>query len=1011
MDTAPGKEADKGASAEPDALPDDDPHYVVPGLPGLPDDLEGIDEALDGWSARQWHACWQALAHRRTQDELYDLVDRLKLERFDVFLHMNLPRAKRCARFIYGLGKMTENLRVMALGLLARGDAARQGGQARRAMPLFERSAELYAAAGDQIGWARARGGWLIAATHAGLVTVRDIDDMDEACAVLRRAGQTLRLANVLQNIGLAYLSLARYRKALAVYDSAMKSLGCGVSRPERNLRALLLMNIGNGLLWQVAVDRARDRLLRARAIFLDIDNTGMAALVDVHLSVTERLRWRLHDALRLVRSAIPTLIEATQPVAAVALIHQTDILLLLNRPEEALQAARDAVTMLSGLQVPQDLSDALCLQARALWRCGDIWGAEQALRQAEALFSSKAAHHNAYPLVIERAVLLLEQERAVEAKEAALPVLKRPASQDTALHRAMAFWVAAEATLKLGDLAQAQKMAVQTLKAAVRLRSPELRFRGHLILARVDRRKGNLPTALQHYDAVTEALRTSIGELAYEQRTGFLQDKSALYMEALQAALAEHDAPKALAYLEQQRAHASWALIPGPEALEVMEEAGGERARLARSLIELDQVRARHRAMSALLRATSHASPTYKGKQQQLVRLTRQLRDLVEIVARRIEQPTSVDVASLPGSMPDDTVALAYALAHDDIIIFSIRRTGIEPWVVEGGVRQLKILDQALRLTVDTLTQRMECTDPAEAPAVLARWGRPLRKALQGLWTLLIAPVAHLLPSEGGTLAIVPHGLLHALPLHAMYDGERYLVERCTVQCVDSCRALTYADDATEEPANSALMLGYSDSTLPHAESEAHQIAALLCGEAWTGADATGERLLKWLCGHRTPPAYLHIAAHGDVRLDIPSASFVLLADGPFHPTDAVALDLHGCRLVTLSACKTGLGRVGGGDEQIGLVRAFCHAGAEAVLSTLWQVDDATTFTFMRRFYEQLARGLMPAHALRSVQRAFIQGGGTHAHPYFWAGFQLMTQTMRAPGTAPFGPNGESIR
>jgi CHAT domain-containing protein len=988
------EEADEEARAGPGRSSDGSSRSAVPAHDVC---LEEIDEMVAGPLRTQWQESWQTLALGRTTDELYELADRLKLERFDVFLHTDLRRASRNGRFIYGLGKSAECARVMALGLLARGDAAGQGGHARRAMPLFERSGALYEEAGDHVGWARSRGGWLIAATHAGLVTECDIDEMDEACAVLRRAGQTLRLANVRQNVAHAYLSLARYSKAKAVYDSALMFLGSGESRSERNLRALLLMNIGCTLLWLVDVDRAREQLVRARSIFEDIGNTGMVALVDMHLSVTERLRWHVHDALRLVRSAVSGLIEAKQPSAALALFYQADILLLLDRPEEALRAARSAVEVLGSLQVSQDLADALCMQARALWRCGDVVGAESALQRAEALFRTGTAHHNAYPLVIERALLLLEQDRAVEAKDAAFTVLKRKASQDTALHRSMAMWVAAAATLKLGDTMLAQEMAVQTIKAADRLHSPELRLHGHLILARIARDKGDLHEALAHYDAVSEALRMSIGELAYEQRTGFLQDKGALYMEALQTALAARDATKALVYLEQQRARATWVLIPGREALEGAHIAGNDTTQRARILIELEDVRARHRAKSTVLQTTSRASPAYKGAKQELMHLTRQLRDLLEMIAQRIAQPTAFDVASIPASIPDNTVVLAYALTRDDIVIFSIRRAGVEPHIVEGGTRQLGVLDQALQLNVDTLTQRMRRSNPAEALEELARWGGTLRKTLQGLWNLLIAPVERLLPRESGTLALVPHGLLHALPLPAMFDGERYLVERCTVRCLDSCQALAAKHDSGGVTNYPSLTVGYSDMSLPEAESEAREIAELMSGDAWTGVDASGERLRQRLSEHAKPPAYLHIAAHGEVRLDIPSASFVLLADGPFHPTDAVALDLHGCRLVTLSACQTGLGRMSGGDEQIGLVRAFCHAGAEAVLSTLWQVDDATTSGFMRLFYKQLAHGLAPAQALRGAQRAFLQDGGIHAHPYFWAGFQLMTQAVRS--------------
>ncbi|MCA9968243.1 MAG: CHAT domain-containing protein, partial [Anaerolineales bacterium] len=57
--------------------------------------------------------------------------------------------------------------------------------------------------------------------------------------------------------------------------------------------------------------------------------------------------------------------------------------------------------------------------------------------------------------------------------------------------------------------------------------------------------------------------------------------------------------------------------------------------------------------------------------------------------------------------------------------------------------------------------------------------------------------------------------------------------------------------------------------------------------------------------------------------------------------------------KLVTLSACQSGVSRVLRGDEPMGLIRAFLYAGARAVLVAHWPVEDLPTFLLMRRFYE----------------------------------------------------------
>jgi CHAT domain-containing protein len=107
--------------------------------------------------------------------------------------------------------------------------------------------------------------------------------------------------------------------------------------------------------------------------------------------------------------------------------------------------------------------------------------------------------------------------------------------------------------------------------------------------------------------------------------------------------------------------------------------------------------------------------------------------------------------------------------------------------------------------------------------------------------------------------------------------------------------------------------------------------------------------------------------------------------------------LDLRGVDLVVLSACQSGLGHLRAGQGDVGLIGALDHAGAVAVVSTLWEVGDAATSALIQSFYRHLwsARGLKgPAWALRASQRDMIQGavvsrdGDSFAHPHDWAAF-----------------------
>src|SRR5206468_1388593 len=135
-----------------------------------------------------------------------------------------------------------------------------------------------------------------------------------------------------------------------------------------------------------------------------------------------------------------------------------------------------------------------------------------------------------------------------------------------------------------------------------------------------------------------------------------------------------------------------------------------------------------------------------------------------------------------------------------------------------------------------------------------------------------------------------------------------------------------------------------------------------------------------------------IHIATHGDSRLDEPNFSYVRLADGQFNAIDAFSLKLHECELVTLSGCETGLALSGGGDEQLGLGRAFLAAGASSLVMSLWPVEDSATSELMQAFYERLLAGDSKVQALREAQcRLLHESSPAHTHPYFWAAFHLV--------------------
>lgn len=956
-------------------------------------DIESLIQAILHGTEAGWNSLCEALIDEYSSDDLSELADQLKLHSFDHLLHTNLEQALHMAKFIQRLGETADRKWIHALGLLARADAVHHSGQPGHAMTLFENAGRVFLQAGDRVGWARARGGWVVSATYAGLIREQDLLELNEARQVFRDTGNLYRLAMMEQDIGLAWQKLGNFQAAIGMLEQALATLGPGTTPAESRVRGFILGNMATTYLWISDLAQADMLFQQARALFLETNSHSYASLTEMHLSIIERLHGHWRTALHLLQTAVEGLRQAKLPTeTALALTYQADLLLGLNRCEEGVVAASEAVTLLREVEAPLHLINSCCMLARALYRCNDVDGALAYLLEGERLAARTESLQVDFPLALERASLLLSSGRAREAKEVALAFLKAPLTEETTLHRHTALLIVAEATLASGDIALTNSLAREIIKQSEQLEVPESRYRGYLALARAAYRSGDLSTALEYYDNVTSTLHSLQIELVYDQRSGFLEDKENLYQEALSVALEKGHPLKALAYLEQRRTRASWHMLArrnGETADAELED--------QKSAVELEALLMRHRLISQSVLTLSEDSPVKAGARGELKRLAAQIRDLQEAHAQKVGTFAALTGEDILKTIPEGRTVLAYALLRDDLIIFVVTGQSVHAERVAGGVEELHKLNRFLQL--------LEYTTMTTGGG-----HNPWKKLLHKFWSLLIAPVDRHLPAEGETLTIIPSGLLHGLPLSALYDGERYLTERWVLHCVPSFQALDRIADNTTDVSHSILALGFSGAGgLLEAPSEAYVVAALIGGEALVEEEATGKRLRQESAGR----TFLHLAAHAAFRLDMPHSSFLQLADGPFHPTDVLTLDLRGCRLVTLSACRTAVGRPSGGDEQIGLMRAFHFAGAEAVLATLWRVDDASTFFFMREFYQRLARGLSPVQALRGAQLACIQSVGetTLTHPFFWAGFQLMTYVNRLRSPDPSGEEDSRVQ
>ncbi len=147
------------------------------------------------------------------------------------------------------------------------------------------------------------------------------------------------------------------------------------------------------------------------------------------------------------------------------------------------------------------------------------------------------------------------------------------------------------------------------------------------------------------------------------------------------------------------------------------------------------------------------------------------------------------------------------------------------------------------------------------------------------------------------------------------------------------------------------------------------------------------------------TRAKYLHFACHGIAEEYAGQSLSMLVLSQPqaVQPNDDGFLKLtdlfhtwnghlDGCELVTLSACRTYVGPTLRDDAPQALPIGFLFAGAPAVISTLWAVDDASTKELMTDFYSRLLAGEADKLAAFTAAKKALRA--KFPAPFHWAPF-----------------------
>jgi CHAT domain-containing protein/uncharacterized protein HemY len=319
-------------------------------------------------------------------------------------------------------------------------------------------------------------------------------------------------------------------------------------------------------------------------------------------------------------------------------------------------------------------------------------------------------------------------------------------------------------------------------------------------------------------------------------------------------------------------------------------------------------------------------------------------------------------DLDSLRDELRQLNAAIFYPLILEDRLELVITTPDSPPLRRTVQVSRAE-LNQAILAFRDHLTT----ADPA------------ITTSAQQLYNWLMAPLEEDLAKAGvDTIIYAPDGQLRYIPLAALHNGENWLAEEFKVHNIIA-RSLADITETDGETPN-ILAAAFADPTLVYAPEVNGRTYDPLAGLPGAGAEVqalpAAARFIDedFSLAAVKPEFYqynvLHFATHAAFVPGVPEDSFILFGNGD-TPTlrDVESWSLNHVDLVVLSACETGVGGLGNGEEILGLGYQFQLSGAKSVMASLWKVSDEGTKELMTAFYEALSRGMTKAEALQEAQ------------------------------------------
>ncbi|MFM6479794.1 MAG: CHAT domain-containing protein [Microcystis panniformis] len=512
------------------------------------------------------------------------------------------------------------------------------------------------------------------------------------------------------------------------------------------------------------------------------------------------------------------------------------------------------------------------------------------------------------------------------------------------------------------GEKAENLEKVIASYQNALTIRTKDAAPLDCLLTARnlanlhYDEKEWKLATEAYH-KAIEAVENARLEALNPQDRQEVLSNAIDVFHRIVQAHLNLSQPEKALEYIERSKGRNLVELItqknlhPQGVSQEIIAELNGLKQKVVN-----EQIRLQHQSINQKLMQVDNLTPYLQDHSY----LKDYQQDLDDFIAREIKDPLfsltqkvkPISFTEIQALTDAETCLLQWYITGEKILAFVVSADGeIKVWQSpENDKNQLldKTIVNYLQLYGD---YKKNIND--------------LLKTFAN--TLHINDILALIPDTCQRLIIIPHWILHILPLHALPVTVETQALRPNlilqdlfpkgVQYAPSCQILQKISQSFHHSDfNKLFAIQNPTKDLPYTDLEVNILSTFFTeSQIITKDNATQNTVLPPLKSSDTH--CYHFSCHGSFNPTNPLESALFLGNKEFLTLGEIfELHFNQCRLVTLSACETGLIDLGSiSDEYIGLPSGFLFAGSPCVVSSLWTVSDLSTAFLMMKFYEIL--------------------------------------------------------